>query len=349
MRDSFLDSSKALLIFCVVLGHFLERMIGWSDPKSHMFLGLIYTIHMPAFIFISGMLFKDKNVLKNSLFFMALYLPFQILYPLFDALWTAKFEWNWNLLERPYWILWYLLGMLVWTILTHYLTRTKFPLLIAIGFALLVGFSTWNNYQYSIGRIMVFFPFFMMGHLYGKQIIQWIRQQKYQVFKAGAILIFIAGVMSFTQLSAYWLYGSLSYQQLKVGFIEGSLIRIGCFLLSALGIYAVFALSSHLKSSFRTLGERTLPVYLLHGFVVIAISNLISLNVYSTYFSSLHFTFLDLARLNVSSVHVAWSIEVALCFVLSVLSCLILQQPVFDQLLRALSLWLMKPTEKFWK
>lgn len=342
MRDSFLDSSKALLIFCVVFGHFLERMIGWSDPKSHVLLGLIYSIHMPAFIFISGMLFKDKNVLKNILFFMALYVPFQILYPLFDALWTAKWVWHWNLFERPYWILWYLLGMMLWTALTHYLIRTKFPLLIAIILALLVGFSTWNNYQYSIGRILVFFPFFMMGHLYGKQIISWIRTQKYKVFKASTILIVIASVMSFTKLSSYWLYGSLSYQQLKVDWIEGSLIRIGCLLLSTFGIYAIFALSSGWGSNFRTLGDlgkRTLPVYLLHGFVVIAISHLMSSNPFLT----------DLSSQNHFLLQFAWGIEVALCFVLSVLSCWILQHPLLDQLLRTLSLWLMKPTKKFWK
>ena len=339
MRDSFLDSSKGLLIFCVVFGHFLERMMGWSDPKSHVLLGVIYAIHMPAFIFISGILFKDKNVIKNILFFIALYVPFQILYSLFDVLWSAKLVWNWNLFERPYWILWYLLGMIVWTILTHYLIRTKFPLLIGIGFALLVGFSTWNNYQYSIGRVMVFFPFFMMGHLYGKQIIQWIRQQKNQMLKAGTVLILIIGVMSFAELSPYWFYGSLSYQQLKVGWIEGSLIRIGCLLLSAFGMYAVFSLNSHLKSSLCSLGERTLPVYLLHGFMVIAISNLISLNGYSAYFSSF----------NVFSIHVAWGIEVVICFVLSILSCWILQYPRFDQLLRILSLWLMKPMERLWK
>lgn len=344
MRDSFLDGSKALLIFCVVFGHFLERMMGWSDPKSHVLLGVIYSIHMPAFIFISGMLFKDKNVFKNILFFIALYVPFQILYPLFDALWTGKFIWKWNLFERPYWILWYLLGMMVWTALTHYLIRTKFPLLIAIGFALLVGFSTWNNYQYSIGRILVFFPFFMMGHLYGQRMIQWIRQQKYQVFKASAILILIASVMSLTQLSPYWLYGSLSYQQLKVDWIEGSLIRIGCLLFSALGIYAVFALCSHLDSKFRALGERTLPVYLLHGFVVIAISNSISLNIFSTYVSPL-----NIKWISATSFQWAWGIEVMVCFLLSVLSCWILQHPVFDQLLRTLSLWLMKPTQKLWK
>lgn len=349
MRDSFLDSSKALLIFCVVLGHFLERLIGWSDPKSHVFLGVIYTIHMPAFIFISGMLFKDKNVLKNILFFIALYVPFQIIYPLFDSLWTANLVWNWNLFERPYWILWYLLGMMVWTLLTHYLIRTKIPFVIAIGFAVLIGFSSWNNYQYSVGRIMVFLPFFIMGHLYGKQMIQWIRQQKYQVFKAISILIFIAGVMSFTKLSAYWLYGSLSYQQLKVGWIEGSLTRIGCLLLSTLGLYAVFVLSSKLKSGFRSLGERTLSVYLLHGFVVIAISNVMSLNGLSIYFAPLNFSSFNFAGFNFSSIYIFWSIKVALCLALSILSCWILQQALFDQLLRTLSLWLVKPTEKFWK
>ncbi len=222
-----------------------------------------------------------------------------------------------------------------------------------MGFALLVGFSTWNNYQYSVGRIMVFFPFFMLGHLYGKQIVQWIRAQKYQVLKATIILMLITCIVSLMQLSAYWLYGSLSYQQLKVDWIEGSVTRMACMLLSAIGIYAVFGLSSLLKSNFHSLGERTLPVYLLHGFIVIAvsnsISNLISLNADSSYISSLHFLSFNFAGIDFSSVDAFWSIKVALCFVLSILSCWILQQPVFDQLLRTLSLWLMKPTEKFWK
>ena len=79
MRDTYLDSCKATLIFLVVLGHFLERMIGWKNPIDHALLGSIYFVHMPAFIFISGMLYKDKNWFKNILFFISLYLPFQIL------------------------------------------------------------------------------------------------------------------------------------------------------------------------------------------------------------------------------------------------------------------------------
>ncbi|TNL50913.1 hypothetical protein EYB59_09450 [Acinetobacter bereziniae] len=61
MRDTYLDSCKATLIFLVVLGHFLERMIGWDDSFNHALLGTIYFIHMPAFIFISGMLFNEKK------------------------------------------------------------------------------------------------------------------------------------------------------------------------------------------------------------------------------------------------------------------------------------------------
>ena len=61
MRDHYLDTNKAVLIFLVVFGHFLERMIGWQDLVNHALLGTIYFIHMPAFILISGILYKDNK------------------------------------------------------------------------------------------------------------------------------------------------------------------------------------------------------------------------------------------------------------------------------------------------
>ena len=323
MRDHFLDTSKALLIFLVVFGHFLERMIGWSDANSHLLLSVIYSIHMPAFIFISGMLFKDKNILKNILFFLALYLPFQFLFPVFNAIWSGHFQFNWNVFERPHWILWYLMGMMVWTLLTHLFRKTACPSLIALTLALGIGFSPWNNYQYSIGRIFVFFPFFMLGSLYGRQWVDRIQEQKYAPLYGGLSLILIVSVVYFSHLSQYWLYGSLSYRQLKVDGIEGSLTRIGCLLVSALGIYTVFALSKIWAGKFVNLGRHTLPVYLLHGFIVILISNEVKLNLNPI-------------------------VGILLCFVLAFLSCWILQQAIFDRCLRQLSLWLMKPTETLW-
>ncbi len=318
MRDTYLDSCKATLIFLVVLGHFLERMIGWKDPIAHTLLGTIYFIHMPAFILVSGILFKDKNWLKNIFFFLSLYLPFQFLFPAFDAIWSGQFKFNWNIFERPYWILWYLQGMMLWTLLAHLFIKIKFPVIISLIFALCIGLSPWNNYQYSIGRIFTFFPFFMIGVVYGKTILQKIQQLKLATVFGGLIILGIASYVYFSQINPFWLYGSLSYAQLKVSSWQGIGIRMGLLLTSSLGIFALFALVKLLNPRFIQLGKNTLPVYLLHGFVVMLIAR----------YWKLDFNIF---------------IEIGICLVLSMLTCRLLQQHFFDHLLRKLSLWLMKP------
>lgn len=321
MRDTYLDTSKAVLIFLVVLGHFLERMIGWNDPIDHALLGAIYFVHMPAFIFVSGMLFKDKNWFKNILFFISLYIPFQILFPTFDAIWTGTFQINWNLFERPYWILWYLLGMMVWTSLTHFLIKTKFAVWIALILALCIGLSPWNNYQYSIGRIFTFLPFFVVGAVYGKAIIQNIRSIRYAEWFGLLVLFGIVSFVYLSQINQFWLYGSLSYQQLKVSAFDGTWMRLGCMVISSLGVFAIFAIVKRFQSRCLKLGTNTLPVYLLHGFVVIVISRYWKLET-----------------------HIF--IEIVICIGLSVVTCWILQQQIFDTVLRKIPLWLMKPVEK---
>ena len=323
MRDTYLDSSKAVLIFLVVFGHFLERLIGWGTPLNHALLGTIYFVHMPAFIFISGLFYKDQNWLKNIVFFISLYVPFQILFPTFDALWTGTLQLNWNLFVRPYWILWYLMAMMVWTALTHMLIKTQYPVIFAILMALCIGLSPWNNYQYSIGRIFTFFPFFIVGCCYGKQIIALIQGAKRSTLMAIVIIFGIVALVSLSKINPFWLYGSLSYQQLQVSNVDGILIRMGCLLVSSLGVWAVFSLSRSMGQRGVQLGRNTLAVYLLHGFVVSLIARYCNLNV-----------------------HI--SMQILLCFVFSLLSCWLLQQNIFDSLLRKLSRWLMKPTEKLW-
>lgn len=324
MRNHFLDTHKAILIFLVVLGHYIERMIGWHNPISHTLLATIYLIHMPAFIFVSGILYKDHNWLKNIVFFLSLYLPFQLLFIAFDSLWSGQFHWNWNVLIKPYWVLWYLLGMMVWTALTHFLIQisNRFALFVCLLLSIIVGLSPWNNYLYSVGRIFVFFPFFIFGVLYGKVIIAKIQHSMSAKWWGVICLLIYAALMYFSQINQYWLYGSLSYTQLKVSIFDGIFIRTLCLMLSAVGVVALLSVTQFFQGKWLQLGTYTLPVYLLHGFVVIAISRLYSLD------------------LNIF-------MEIAMCMALSVLTSWILQQSVFDQVLRKISLWLVKPTEKF--
>lgn len=343
MRNPFLDTSKAVLIVLVVFGHFLEKMIGWHDSLIHTLLATIYTVHMPAFVFISGMLFKTQHAFKNIAFFLSLFIPFQLLYYAFQGFWTGNFYFSWNVFKWPYWLLWYLWGMVVWTVLTLILKQIKSPmvsLVIAIILSVIVGLSPWNNYHYSFGRILVFLPFFVIGHFYGKQCLNKIQQQNVPPIFAGLCLMGIAVGMYYSQLSQYWFYGSLSYAQLGVSDLQGAFIRLVCLSISLLGGFAILSLIHCFGASRRTTsvvadmsigntilgrwGQYTLPVYLLHGFVVMTVSKLFRPE-------------LPLGGL------------VVVCFVLSLLSCWILARNRFDQLLRSLSLWLMKPTEKLWK
>ena len=57
-RNYFLDNYKALLIVLVVIGHFIEPCYENNDFLT-ILKWVIFSFHMPAFIFISG--FFSKN------------------------------------------------------------------------------------------------------------------------------------------------------------------------------------------------------------------------------------------------------------------------------------------------
>ena len=58
------DYMKALAIFCVVLGHLLER----SDSSDNCIRTFIYSFHMPVFFLVSGLLSHRKIFVVKDLF-----------------------------------------------------------------------------------------------------------------------------------------------------------------------------------------------------------------------------------------------------------------------------------------
>lgn len=311
MRDTYLDTCKGILIFLVVLGHFLERMIGWNDDVNRVLVSTVYFVHMPAFIFISGMLFKGTDTLNKVIYFCSLLIPFQIAYVVFDSLLSGN-QLSTAWLMRPYWILWYLCGMIAWTLMMPLLKKTGFPVLISIILSVLIGLSPINNYLYSIGRIFTFLPFFVIGGVYSKQIVQVIKSNKHAAIYGLLLLILITLISKFSGLASGWLYGSLSFKQLRVDPFTGTITRLTVFAISSLGVVAVLALSTLFKDKFVSLGQHTLPVYLWHGFVVMGITSFLVLPD--------HF----IARL-------------LLCLLFSILTCWTLKLDVFDKLIKAVS------------
>lgn len=62
LRDSKLDTMKAILITLVVFGHCISNLF---DAHSQWIFSLIYSFHMPAWFMSSGIVFKSSYSLKN--------------------------------------------------------------------------------------------------------------------------------------------------------------------------------------------------------------------------------------------------------------------------------------------
>lgn len=305
-RSPLFDNARALLILIVVMGHALEGLLS-REPLARGLYAAIYLWHIPAFAFLSGHLSSeqlDAKALRGMAGSVLLPLIiFQILYCAFDVFVRGQpFKSEW--LYTPNWILWFLLSLLFWRLLLPLVMRFRAPLLEVIAFALVAGAVSFIGYPLSLSRTLVFFPFFVAGHLL---LREQFTQTPRRSLRLGAALIF-AALLAWALLIAagvvaspntQWLYGSSSYDKLGVSLTTGGLIR---FLLSGaalLSLGAFFVLCPRGPTRLTGFGARSLAPFLLHGFVVRAAQHF-------GWFDALH------DSLGVASVPVALLLSLAL-------------------------------------
>ena len=166
-RSSKYDNLKAVLIFLVVFGHLLAITSGIAASLLNM---VIYIFHMPAFVYVTGKFAKPKK--KKIIFFLLLYVVFQMLYtPFLQRFYdpTIKFS-----LITPQWILWYLMATITYLLASYIipsspsLKQKKIGIFISFLISILVGFLPFVGLEFSLSRTLVFFPFFLMGKWEGK-------------------------------------------------------------------------------------------------------------------------------------------------------------------------------------
>ena len=272
-RDQRLDVAKGLLIVLVVLGHLLEGTNAWSATTVRLPLTIIFAFHMPAFAFLTGITGTPKNLARRVGPLVVLLALFQVLYFGVTRVLKpgAEFEW-----DAPFWMLWFLLAMIWWLLLTPIIA--KFPRASVVGAGILAVAATaapWIGYPLSLGRAIVFLPFYAVGFVYGKRILNWCMAAPgllKGVTVAGGILAVM--LVYFAHLEHGWFYGSLSAESLDADPGRGLVIRSGLLLVASLGIMAFLMLVPQRESSgMAMVGRHTLPVFLLHGFFVLAAEN----------------------------------------------------------------------------
>lgn len=265
MRDYRIDAAKGALIILVVLGHFLEAVDGWAVPLARAPLTAIYMMHMPAFVFLAGMTTKVHGTGKRIATYAVLLAAFQMGYLLPINLMSEASK----PILQPYWLLWFLLSMIFWTALLPVFTKLKHPLFVAVLLSLAVGIVPLYGYHLSFSRTFVFLPFFVAGHLYGWSLFKILPKAGWPLVASAASIMLAATELYSAGLDRHWLFGSLTFNDLNAGFLEGIATRAALLLTAAITMTCAFCLVPSTKGLLSTIGSRSLAIFLLHGFLVI--------------------------------------------------------------------------------
>ncbi len=274
MRSAKMDNFRGLLMLLVVLGHLLELRRGTITDYLYL---LIYSFHMPLFVWISGYFAKpaDRSCARTLLL---PYLVFQLLYSA-QAVFLCQTEEELKLLE-PYWLMWFLMALFLWRLLLPLLKAERLReqgiiLALVLALSLLTGWEKELRYVLSFQRMVALFPMFLLGYYCrgrSGQISRWWRRSDPGERRLMAAVLVMTVLVTFALLwlfrddvSRKWLYWKYPYG--KRGGTVMSRATLLAFAVVCLCLFLLGVPDRQLPFLTR-LGRNTLPVYLLHGFVI---------------------------------------------------------------------------------
>jgi fucose 4-O-acetylase-like acetyltransferase len=280
-RVFYFDNAKFILIFLVVFGHVISPLKG-QDYFLLSLYSVIFLFHMPAFILISGCFSKGYNkkgyLLKTVKKILLPYLIFQVVYSVFYY-WNGhesslKFD-----LFQPHWTLWFLLSLFWWNLLLYVFAKLKWVgLVIATVIGISIGYIDNFGSFLSLSRTFVFFPYFLLGYLLEPKHLTLIKKVKFStVIGLGILLSTMLLFGTFFPKDAMpWLLGDTSYADMGVKELTDGLKRAAQYVLTVIVICGFLAIVPSKGFKLTVIGERTLYVYLLHGFIIKLIQTFVS-------------------------------------------------------------------------
>lgn len=204
-RIWYWDTVKFFMILCVVMGHFVESMASFGRTDIVPLKIFIYSFHMPMFIFIFGIFYKEKNSRKKALFFLLAGYLFKFFIFFVsrlingDAMFTLFYDAG---------ATWFFFSLVWYILLAKALKRFDKRLVLVISFtiSLFSGYFKEINEFLSISRTIVFFPYFWLGTMIDKRsLLAGIRKiRKYLL------------IPSIVLLTGWLLICFLGYDDLKV-------------------------------------------------------------------------------------------------------------------------------------
>ena len=138
----------------------------------------IYAFHMPLFVLISGYFTRRQPLraqFKKSLRLLRLFIVFQVIDILIRHVFMGGGTFSLGRWLYPCFALWYLLCLFYWRILLSVIPQKwnpKWIVVISIFISISVGFTNISGIL-GLHRFFSFMPYFMIGHYYGVNILQY--------------------------------------------------------------------------------------------------------------------------------------------------------------------------------
>lgn len=266
VRINKYDNLKGLAIFLIVLGHMTFLTQFESIRIIHAY---IYIIHLPIFFFVSGYFSKigPNEPIKAFKRLFIPYIIFCIIWDLFNMFVLGKPHNN-LLFINPGYALWFLISLFFMKLLLPIIDKFRYPVLIALIFAVLGGFL--NMDILGISRTLAFLPIFLIGFYYNDyknllndNISSWL-EKKYVIY-----LLFIFTTLSCI-LAAIFIPATILI--LKNQFVVYNLTNvIYRFIIIILGIANTLLLNRLMtnRNNFLTkIGKNSMGVYVLHVYFI---------------------------------------------------------------------------------
>jgi fucose 4-O-acetylase-like acetyltransferase len=271
-RDPLLDNAKVLAILLVVVGH------TWNNlrdlPLMEAAYLFVYLFHMPVFVLVTGYLSAGSTTLTpgraqrivGSL--VAPYLVFQTGYGVLADL--AGIEPARPGLVAPSWLMWFLAALACWRLTAAVWRHMRAPVAVAVALSLAGGATSTG--VLALTQVLGLLPFFVVGLCLRPHHLRRLRTRAARTASLCALAAAALGCVVLapvTDQTMEWVYWRSSYAELGVGWLEGSLVRLGLLLAGLVLAAAFVALVPRRPRWFTALGAHTMYAYLLHGLVVL--------------------------------------------------------------------------------
>ena len=268
------DNLKLLLIFLVVLGHFVDFYTSKSSNMRVIYLYL-YLFHIPLFIFING-IFSQKAIAKKDykkvaeyfilyLFVNFITFSFHLLFSFIFKIPVPSLDLFSN--SNPPWFLFAIFVFNILTILFNKIDK-KSLLIGSIILACFIGYDKNINDLFELSRIIVFYPFFLAGYIINqKKLLSFLKAKKIQIISLALIIATFICVYLFIDKIYFirpLITGRNPFYTLKEYYAYGGLLRLLYYPVAFALSFAFIAIIPKSKTFLTKLGSRTLAVYIFH-------------------------------------------------------------------------------------